>query len=105
VATWTGNDAFVGGRLGKLQQLGESRRTGLMHSGADSHLDCFQIQDAALLPLGENAAQQSGYFARDLLVDRFGRFFSCGVSLSPTGRARQISSLISSSSRLSSRKR
>ena len=95
VAAGTGNGALVGGRLGKLQQLSESRRAGLMHSGAESHLDCFQIQDAALLPLGEDTAQQRGYFARDLLVDRFGRFFSCGVSVSSTGRAWQIFSLTS----------
>ena len=105
MAAWTGNFALASNRLGKLQQLSESRRAGLMHNGPESHLDCFQIQDAPLLPLGEDAAQQRGYFARDFLADRFGRFFSCGVSVSSTGRARQIFSLTSRSSRLNSRKR
>ena len=77
---------LIGGGLGKLQQLSESRRAGLMHSGAKSHLDCFQIQSAAVRPLGEDAAQQCGYFARALLVDRFGRFFSSAVSVSSMGR-------------------
>jgi len=86
VAARTGNGALIGGGLGKPQQLSESRRAGLVHSGAESHLDCFQIHRAAVLPLGEDAAQQRGYFARDLLVDRFGRFFSSAVNVSSTGR-------------------
>lgn len=44
-------------RLGKLQQLRERRRTGLMQGGADGHLHRFQIQAAGLLSFGKNAAQ------------------------------------------------
>ena len=70
-----------------------------MQGGAEAHLHRLQIYAAGLLPLGEDAAQQGGYFARDLRVDRFGRFFSCGVSVSSTGRARQIFSLTSTKDR------
>ena len=31
-------------------------------------------------------ADELSYFARDLLLDRFGRFFYCGVSVSSNGR-------------------
>ena len=60
------NAALAGGRHGKLQQLRESRRSGLMQCGAKAHLHRLQIEAAGLLPLGEDAAQQCGYFARDL---------------------------------------
>jgi hypothetical protein len=66
-----------------------------MHGGAEAHLHRLQIHATRLLPLGEDAAQQGGYFARDLRVDRFGRFFSCGVSVFWTGRTAQIFSLTS----------
>ena len=105
VAAGTSYGTLMGSRLGKLQQLSESRRTGPMHRGAERHPDCFQIQGAALLSLGKDAAQQRGYFARDLLLDRRGRFLSWDVSVSSTGRAQQIFSLTSSSSRFSCRKR
>ena len=92
-------------RVWKAQQLSKSRRAGLMQGSAETHFHRLQIHAAGLSSLGEDAAQQRAYFARDLGVDRFGRFFSCAVSVSSTGRARQILSLTSSSSRLSSRKR
>ena len=87
--------ALVGGRLGELQQLSERRRAGLMEDGAEAHLHRLQIHAPRLLPLGEDAAQQRGYFPRDLRLDRCGRFFSCGVSVSSTGRNAQIFSLTS----------
>lgn len=69
-----------------------------MQGGAEAHLHCLQIQTAGLLALGQDPAQQGGYFARDLPVDCFGRFFSSGVNVSSTGRRVQIFSLTSISS-------
>jgi hypothetical protein len=46
-----------------------------VHCGAESHLDGFQIQGAAPLPLGEDPVQQRGYFAGDLPVDTSAIFF------------------------------
>jgi hypothetical protein len=86
VAARARDDALFSGRLGELQQLSERRRSGLMQGGAEAHLHCFQIQAAGLLPLGKDTAQQRGYFARDLGMDRFGLFFSSDVSVSSTGR-------------------
>jgi hypothetical protein len=77
----------------------------MMQSSAQSHFHRLQIRLAGLLALGEDARQQRGYFARDFVLDRLGRFFSSGVSVSSTGRARQIFSLISNRLRLKSRKR
>ena len=42
--------------------------------------------------------EQAAYFPFDLLFNGFGRLFSCGVSVSSTGRKRQIRSLTSTSS-------
>jgi hypothetical protein len=42
------------------------------------------------------------YFSRDFLADGFGRFFSCGVSISSIGRKRQIFSFTSTKERLNS---
>jgi hypothetical protein len=72
-----------------------------MQGGPESHFHRLQIQAAGLLKLGEDAAQQRGYFARDLGVDGFRRFFSSGVSVSSTGRNAQIFSLTSTTSPLS----
>ncbi len=93
------------GRLAKAQQLVESRGAGMMQSSAEGHLHRFQIGLAGLLALRENASHERGYFARDLVLDRRRRFFSSGVSVSSTGRARQIFSLISNRSRLNTRNR
>jgi len=76
-----------------------------MQRGAQCHFHRFQVDLAVLLALGEDAVQKAAYFARDFGLDRFGRFFSSGVSVSSTGRARQIFSLISNSWRVSSRNR
>ena len=76
-----------------------------MQSSAEGHLHRFQIRFAGLLALGEDASQERRYFARDLVLDRLGRFFSSGVNVSATGRARQIFSLTSNRSRLNSRNR
>src|SRR5207248_5965670 len=97
--------APAGGRLGELQQLSERRRPSLMQGGAEPHLHRLQIYAARLLPLGEDVAQQRGYFARDLRMDRFGRFFSAGVSVSSTCRKAQILSLTSTISAQSSSNR
>jgi hypothetical protein len=76
-----------------------------MHGRADRHLDGFQIELAALVAAAEQDAQESVYFARDFLADRFGRALSWGVKFSPIGRRRQVSSLTSRSRPLNSRKR
>jgi hypothetical protein len=93
------------GRLAETQQLAQGGGAGMMQSRAESHLHRFQVRLAGPLALGEDASQQRRYFARDLVLDRRGRFFSSGVRASSTGRARQIFSLISSRSWLSFRKR
>lgn len=100
-AAGAGDVALFRGRFWKLQQLTEGRRAGLMQRGTEGHLDRLQIQLAGPLALGEDAAQQCGYFARDLGLDRRGRFFSCGVNVSSTGRNAQIFSLTSTTSPLS----
>ena len=51
-----------------------------VHGGTYGHLQRFQIETPGLAPTLENDPQESIYFARDLLTDRFGRFFSCPVS-------------------------
>ncbi len=89
-------------RRGKSQQLGQRARPGLMHDRAHQHLDCLQIEATRLAHAGENSAQQLFYFARDFLLDGVRRFFSCGVSVSSTGRRRQIFSFTSRKERLRS---
>jgi hypothetical protein len=70
-----------------------------MHSRTHGHLDGFQIETATLAAAVEDDAQQLIYFARDFLLDRFGRFFSCGVCSScSTGRKRQTLRLSSTNS-------
>jgi hypothetical protein len=73
-----------------------------MQGRPHGHLDGFQIQPAGLAPAGKDHAQKLVYFARDFLVDRFRRFFSCSVCGSgSTGRERQIWVLVWTNSRLS----
>jgi len=91
--------------LAETQQLAEGAGAGMMQSSAECHFHRFQIRLAGLLALGEDAGQERSYFARDLVLDRLGRFFSSGVSISSSGRVRQIFSLISNRSRLKSRNR
>jgi len=93
VAARARDGALFDGRLGELQQPTESRCPRLMQGGAEGRFHCLQIHAARLFSLGENPAQQGGYFARDLRMDRFRRFFSSGVSVSSTGRKAQIRSL------------
>jgi hypothetical protein len=76
-----------------------------MHDRPHGHLSGFQVPAPRLAAAVEDYAQQLVYFARDFLLDGFRRFFSSGERVSATGRARQIFSLISNSSRLSSRNR
>ena len=85
--------ALLLGWLAEAQQMAEGGGAGMMQSSAKGHLHRFQIRFARSLALGEDASQQRGYFARDLVLDRLGRFFSSGVNVSGTGRARQIFSL------------
>jgi hypothetical protein len=72
-----------------------------MQGSAEGHFHRLQIQVASMLAFGKDTAQQRGYFARDLGVDRRGRFFSSGVNVSSTGRKAQIFSLTSTTSPLS----
>src|SRR5438445_6093807 len=88
---------------GELQQLAERRGAGVMHGRTQGHLRSLQIEMARLAALLENQMQELFYFARDLLTDGFGRFFSCGESVSSNGRARQICAFTSTKARLNSR--
>lgn len=101
MATTTGNAALFSRRGWELQQLAQDGSAGLMHSRANGYLDRFQIQAAGFPVILKNDTQESVYFARGFLPDRFGRFFSCGLKVSSTGRKRQSCSLTSTSSRLS----
>jgi hypothetical protein len=76
-----------------------------VHRRTGRAFDRFQIEAARLALTGTDDFQQSIYFGADLLLNRFRRFFSCGVNDSSTGRAWQTFSLISSNSLLNSRKR
>jgi hypothetical protein len=98
VAAGTRNTPLLGRRRGELQQFTQRYGAGLVHRRTSSHLDRLQIETARLTALLENDAQQLVYFARDLLPDRFRRFFSSGERLSSTGRKRQIFSFTSSKS-------
>ena len=98
VAARTRDGSLVGGRNWELQQFGQRGCPGLMHGRAHRHLDGFQIQMPRLAATAEDDAQQLVYFARDFLLDRFGRFFSwADGGVSSTGRNSQICSLTSNS--------
>ena len=86
-------------RGGKLQQLGQRGGARTVHGRAHCRLDCVQIQMPGLAPATENDAQESIYFARDFLADRFCSFFPCAVSVSSSGRTRQIFSLTATKDR------
>src|SRR5215472_6718687 len=100
-AAWAADGALLGGKRGELQQVTEGRCAGLMQDRTERQLHRLQIPATSLLALGEDAAQQRGYFACDLDVDRRGRFFFSGVNVSSTGRKAQIFSLTSTTSALS----
>ena len=48
----------------------------MMESRPQHALNGFQIRTAAIVALGENAAQQVIYFPRNFLMDCSSRFFS-----------------------------
>ena len=70
------------------QQTPEDFRTGAMHRAANQHLDRFQIDLARFAATSEHYLEQGAYFLGDFLLNRFGRFFSCGVKVSSSGRKR-----------------
>jgi len=76
-----------------LQQFAQAGRTGLVQSRTQSHLDGFQIQLAALAAVLKDQMKQTTYFAGNFALDRFRRFFSCGVRVLSTGRNWQMPSL------------
>jgi hypothetical protein len=98
VTTSTRDGPLGGGWFGEAQQPGQHYRPSLMHHRPHDHLGGFQVQVPRLAAPIENDAQQLVYFARDFLLDGFGRFFSSGDSVSVAGRARQIFSLTSNNS-------
>jgi hypothetical protein len=77
-----------------LQPFPQSYSPRLMHGPFYG----FQIQPAVLVPVLQDHLQQTAYLARDFLLDRFGRFFSCAVKASSRGRSWQILSLSAISS-------
>ena len=94
--TWKG--ASAGWRHRKLQQLGQSGRSSVVHGRAHRHLDRLQIHQPCFVSGAEDDAQELVYFARDLLLDNFGRFFSWADGWSSsTGRSWQTRSLTSKS--------
>jgi hypothetical protein len=72
----------------------------LVHGGTRGRFNGFQIEATGPAQSGEDDVQEPVYFAGDFLMDRFGRFFSCDVSLSSAGRSWQIFSLTPMKSRL-----
>ena len=94
----TGTRYFALIRAGRIapQQLAQCGRSGAMHGSAHCHLDRFQVESAGLALVLKYKPEQGAYFPFDFLPDRFRRFFSCGVSVSSTGLARQIFSFTSS---------
>ena len=102
LAASASHSVMVGIRRRKLEEFGQRRRTCAVHGGTHGRLDRFQIEAAGLATTGENNPQKLIYFARDLLADRFRRFFSwSGEDSSSVGRRRQISAFVSTNSRLS----
>ncbi len=57
-----------------------------MHDIADEQFHRLQIDVAGPVPIAQRHTHQSVYFLTDFLLDRFGRFFSCSVRVSSTGR-------------------
>jgi hypothetical protein len=77
-----------------------------MHGRTHGHLQGLQIEAPRFAVGAENDAQELVYFARDLPVDRFRRFFSWAEGeVSSTGRNWQICSFTSNSWSPRSRKR
>ena len=86
--------------LFRVQQRLEQPRASSMQGIARRLFDRFEIELAALSPIAEDDLQEPPYFFGDFLLDRFGRFFSCALKVSSTGRAWQIWVLTSTYSRL-----
>jgi hypothetical protein len=70
------NVPLAGSRGWELQQGGQRGGPGPMHGCAHSHLQGFQFPTPRLTVGVEDHTQQLVYFARDLLLDGFDRFFS-----------------------------
>jgi hypothetical protein len=87
---------------GGIEKTAHDCGPGPVHSRANQHFDSLQIHTSRFHPIMQDDLQQALYFACDFVTDRLGRFFSSGLSVSSTGRARQIFSLVDTSSRLSS---
>jgi hypothetical protein len=98
VAARASHAPLPGRRNREWQPLAERRGSGLMQGRTYHHLDGLQIETTRLAALRDDHTVELVYFSRDLLADRFGRFFSSGVRVSSTGRKRQICSLTSTSS-------
>ena len=81
-----------------MQQLTQGHRPGLVQGRPQGRLRSFQIQPPVLVLVLPDDLEQTAYFVRDFLLDRFGRFFSCGVKVASRGRSRQILSLTAISS-------
>jgi hypothetical protein len=79
MATATGSAPLFGRRNRKLQQFAQSGSPGTMHGRTDCRFQRFQIHTARLMAGLEHHPQQLLYFARDLLPDRFGRFFPLAI--------------------------
>lgn len=74
-----------------LQQFRKRDGPGMVHRRADDRFDGFKVQATRLAAVPKNDAQQAVYFARNFLLNRFSRFFSCGCgTVFSTGRNRQI---------------
>ena len=85
-----------------MQQLTQRACSGLMHRRPHGHLDSFQVHLASFAAFLKDDAEQTAYFVFDFPLDRFRSFFSCGVSVSSKGLARQMVSFVSIKVRLSS---
>jgi hypothetical protein len=69
----------------------------MVRGGARTILGRLQVEAAGFVQSRKDYVQQRRYLLGRFALDRFGRFFSCGIKASSTGRARQIFSLTSSS--------
>ena len=97
LAARTSHGALFVGRRRELEQSTQRCGARPVQGRAHGHLRGFQIEAPRLAPILKNDPQEPIYFARDLLPDRLGRFFSCSLdSSSPSsGRNWQIFSLTS----------
>jgi len=73
-----------------------------VHGGSQRHLDSFEVQPACCAEVLKDDPEQPAYFTFDSPAGSLRPFFSCAVSVSDRGRARQMSSLVSISVPLNS---